>query len=99
MPKKKKESQPDDNIEQLVDEAFTKKDEALFESMVATNDITDEAQRFISLDELWEAAAVDRSARLLILSISGTLALAVIEHGGKYLDHLLEEDANENKQG
>ena len=97
MARKKKD---DDDIEKLVDNAFDKNAEQLIESMEATNQITEETERFLKADELWEAAATQMEARLLILSMSGMLAFAVTEHGGLYLDHLIEEEENnENDKG
>jgi len=98
MARKKKE---EDDIETLVDEAFPKDSEAIMKSMEATEQITDEASRFINFDEIWEAAATQKEARLAILSMSGMLAFAVSEHGGMYLDHLIqqEEEDNGNKEG
>lgn len=97
MARKKKD---DDDIEKLVDNAFDKNAEQLIESMEATNQITEETERFLKADELWEAAATQMEARLLILSMSGMLAFAVTEHGGLYLDHLIEEEENnENNKG
>ena len=97
MARKKKD---DDDIEKLVDNAFDKNAEKLIESMEATNQITEETERFLKSDELWEAAAKQMEARLLILSMSGMLAFAVTEHGGLYLDHLIEEEENnENNKG
>jgi molybdenum cofactor biosynthesis enzyme MoaA len=97
LARKKKD---DDDIEKLVDNAFDKNAEQLIESMEATNQITEETERFLKADELWEAAATQMEARLLILSMSGMLAFAVTEHGGLYLDHLIEEEENnENNKG
>ena len=91
MARKKKD---DDDIEKLVDNAFDKGAEQLIESMEATNQITNETEKFLKFDELWEAAATQMEVRLLILSMSGMLAFAVTEHGGLYLDHLIEEEEN-----
>ena len=91
MARKKKD---DDDIEKLVDNVFDEGAEQLIESMEATNQITEETERFLKSDELWEAAATQMEARLLILSMSGMLAFAVTEHGGLYLDHLIEEEEN-----
>lgn len=97
MARKKKD---DDDIEKLVDNAFDEGAEQLIESMEATNQITEETEKFLKSDELWEAAATQMEARLLILSMSGMLAFAVTEHGGLYLDHLIkEEESNENNKG
>ena len=97
MARKKKD---DDDIEKLVDNAFDDGAEQLIESMEATNQITEETEKFLKADELWEAAATQMEARLLILSMSGMLAFAVTEHGGLYLDHLIkEEENNENNKG
>lgn len=93
MPKKKDEN----DIEALVDNAFDKKSEQLMESMQATEDITQETLKFLGFDELWEACASDRSARLMVLSISGYLTLAAVQHGGEYLDFLLKEDEDNKK--
>lgn len=97
MSRKKK----DEDIVKLVNEVFPKDSEEIIESMEATEQITDQASRFLHLDEIWEAAATQMEARLAILSMSGMLAFAVSEHGGKYLDHLIkqEEEDNENKKG
>jgi hypothetical protein len=84
----------DDNIEKLVDEVFPKDSEEIMKSMEATEQITDEASRFLHSDEIWEAAATQMEARVMILSMSGMLAFAVTEHGGLYLDHLIEEEEN-----
>jgi len=90
----------EDDIETLVDNAFPKDSEEIMKSMEATEQITDEATRFINFDEIWEAAATQKEARVAILSMSGMLAFAVSEHGGKYLDHLIEEEENnENREG
>jgi hypothetical protein len=97
LARKKKD---DDDIEKLVDNAFDEGAEQLIESMEATNQITEETEKFLKSDELWEAAATQMEARLLILSMSGMLAFAVTEHGGLYLDHLIkEEESNENNKG
>lgn len=97
MARKKKD---EDDIETLVDNAFDKNAEKLIESMEATNQITNETEKFLKFDELWEAAATQMEARLTILSMSGMLAFAVTEHGGLYLDHLIKEDENdENTEG
>ena len=92
MARKKKKD--DDDIEALVDEVFPKNTEKLIQSMEATNQITEETEKFLKSDELWEAAATQMEVRLLILSMSGMLAFAVTEHGGLYLDHLIEEEEN-----
>ncbi len=98
MTRKKKKD--DDDIETLVDNAFDKGAEELIQSMEATNQITDETERFLKADELWEAAATQMEARVMILSMSGMLAFAVTEHGGLYLDHLIkEEEDNETNEG
>lgn len=89
----------EDDIEALVDNAFPKDSEEIIKSMEATEQITDEATRFLNFDEIWEAAATQKEARVAILSMSGMLAFAVTEHGGKYLDHLLREEENENREG
>lgn len=90
----------EDDIETLVDNAFPKDSEEIMKSMEATEQITDEATRFLNFDEIWEAAATQKEARVAILSMSGMLAFAVSEHGGKYLDHLIkEEENNENREG
>ena len=90
----------EDDIETLVDNAFPKDSEEIMKSMEATEQITDEATRFLNFDEIWEAAATQKEARVAILSMSGMLAFAVSEHGGKYLDHLIEEEENnENREG
>ena len=91
MARKKKD---DDDIEKLVDNVFDEGAELLIESMEATNQITNETEKFLKFDELWEAAATQMEARLTILSMSGMLAFAVTEHGGLYLDHLIEEEEN-----
>lgn len=91
MARKKKD---DDDIEKLVDNVFDDGAEQLIESMEATNQITEETEKFLKADELWEAAATKMEARVLILSMSGMLAFAVTEHGGLYLDHLIEEEEN-----
>lgn len=91
MARKKKD---DDDIEKLVDNVFDEGAEQLIESMEATNQITNETEKFLKFDELWEAAATQMEARLTILSMSGMLAFAVTEHGGLYLDHLIEEEEN-----
>ena len=97
MARKKKD---DDDIEKLVDNVFDDGAEQLIESMEATNQITEETEKFLKADELWEAAATQMEARVLILSMSGMLAFAVTEHGGLYLDHLIEEEeSNENNKG
>lgn len=98
MARKKKD---DDDIVKLIDEVFPKDSEEIMKSMEATEQITDEASRFINFDEIWEAAATQKEARLAILSMSGMLAFAVSEHGGKYLDHLIkqEEEDNGNQEG
>ncbi len=97
MARKKKD---DDDIETLVDNAFDDDAEKLIQSMEATNQITDETERFLKADELWEAAATQMEARVMILSMSGMLAFAVTEHGGLYLDHLIkEEEDNETNEG
>ncbi len=92
MARKKKKD--DDDIETLVDEVFPKNTEKLIQSMEAANQITEETEKFLKSDELWEAAATQMEVRLLILSMSGMLAFAVTEHGGLYLDHLIEEEEN-----
>ena len=98
MARKKKKD--DDDIETLVDEVFPKNTEKLIQSMEAANQITEETEKFLKSDELWEAAATQMEVRLLILSMSGMLAFAVTEHGGLYLDHLIkEEENNENSKG
>ncbi len=98
MARKKKKD--DDDIETLVDEVFPKNTEKLIQSMEAANQITEETEKFLKSDELWEAAATQMEVRLLILSMSGMLAFAVTEHGGLYLDHLIEEEENnENSKG
>ena len=91
MARKKKD---DDDIEKLVDNVFDEGAEQLIESMEATNQITNETEKFLKFDELWEASATQMEARLTILSMSGMLAFAVTEHGGLYLDHLIEEEEN-----
>ena len=98
MARKKKD---DDDIVKLIDEVFPKDSEEIMKSMEATEQITDEASRFLNFDEIWEAAATQKEARLAILSMSGMLAFAVSEHGGKYLDHLIkqEEEDNGNQEG
>ncbi len=97
MARKKKD---DDDIETLVDNAFDDDAEKLIQSMEATNQITDETEKFLKADELWEAAATQMEARVMILSMSGMLAFAVTEHGGLYLDHLIkEEEDNETNEG
>ena len=98
MARKKKD---DDDIVKLIDEVFPKDSEEIMKSMEATEQITDEASRFLHLDEIWEAAATQIEARVAILSMSGMLAFAVSEHGGKYLDHLIkqEEENNGNQEG
>ena len=97
MARKKKD---DDDIEKLVDNVFDEGAEQLIESMEAANQITEETEKFLKSDELWEAAATQMEVRLLILSMSGMLAFAVTEHGGLYLDHLIEEEENnENSKG
>lgn len=99
MSRKKKD---ENSIEKLVNEVFPKDSEEIMKSMEATEDITDEASRFLHFDEVWEAAATQMEARVAILSMSGMLALAVSEHGGKYLDHLIkqeEEEKNGNQKG
>ncbi len=68
---------------------FGQDSEEIMKSMEATEQITDEASRFLHFDEVWEAAATQIEARVAILSMSGMLAFAVSEHGGKYLDHRL----------
>lgn len=99
MSRKKKDD--DDDIVKLIDEVFPKDSEEIMKSMEATEQITDEASRFLNFDEIWEAAATQKEARLAILSMSGMLAFAVSEHGGKYLDHLIkqEEENNGNQEG
>ena len=99
MARKKKDD--DDDIVKLIDEVFPKESEEIMKSMEATEQITDEASRFLHLDEIWEAAATQIEARVAILSMSGMLAFAVSEHGGKYLDHLIrqEEENNGNQEG
>ena len=92
MARKKKKD--DDDIETLVDEVFPNDTEQLIQSMEATNQITEETEKFLKFDELWEAAGTQMEARLAILSMSGMLAFAVTEHGGLYLDHLIKEDEN-----
>ena len=92
MARKKKKD--DDDIEVLVDNVFDKGAEELIKSMEATNQITEETEKFLKADELWEAAATQMEARVMILSMSGMLAFAVTEHGGLYLDHLIEEEEN-----
>jgi len=97
LARKKKD---DDDIETLVDNAFDDDAEKLIQSMEATNQITDETEKFLKADELWEAAATQMEARVMILSMSGMLAFAVTEHGGLYLDHLIkEEEDNETNEG
>jgi hypothetical protein len=99
MARKKKD---DDDIVKLIDEVFPKDSEEIMKSMEATEQITDEASRFLHFDEIWEAAATQIEARVAILSMSGMLAFAVSEHGGKYLDHLIrqeEEENNGNQEG
>ena len=98
MARKKKD---DDDIVKVIDEVFPKDSEEIMKSMEATEQITDEASRFLNFDEIWEAAATQKEARLAILSMSGMLAFAVSEHGGKYLDHLIkqEEEDNGNQEG
>jgi hypothetical protein len=96
----RKKKKDDDDIETLVDEVFPKNTEKLIQSMEAANQITEETEKFLKSDELWEAAATQMEVRLLILSMSGMLAFAVTEHGGLYLDHLIEEEENnENSKG
>jgi hypothetical protein len=90
----RKKKKDDDDIETLVDEVFPKNTEKLIQSMEAANQITEETEKFLKSDELWEAAATQMEVRLLILSMSGMLAFAVTEHGGLYLDHLIEEEEN-----
>jgi hypothetical protein len=98
LARKKKD---DDDIVKLVDEVFPKDSEEIIKSMEATEQITDEASRFLHFDEMWEAAATQIEARVAILSMSGMLAFAVSEHGAKYLDHLIqqEEEDNGNQEG
>jgi hypothetical protein len=94
MSRKKKED--DDDIVKLVNEVFPKDSEEIIKSMEATEQITDEASRFLHFDELWEAAGTQMEARVAILSMSGMLAFAVSEHGGKYLDHLIKQEEAED---
>jgi hypothetical protein len=98
MTRKKKDD--DDDIVKLVNGVFSKENEEIMKSLEATEQITDEATRFINFDEIWEAAATQKEARVAILSMSGMLAFAVTEHGAKYLDHLIkEEETNGNQEG
>lgn len=97
---KKKKDKDEDDIVNLVDGVFSKENEEIMKSLEATEQITDEATRFINFDEIWEAAATQKEARVAILSMSGMLAFAVTEHGAKYLDHLIKEDEqHENQEG
>jgi hypothetical protein len=93
MSRKKKD---DDDIVKLVDEVFPKDSEEIIKSMEATEEITEEAIRFLHFDEMWEAAATQMEARVAILSVSGTLAFAVSEHGARYLDHLIKQEEEED---